>query len=63
MKLLLSKGAEVDSRDNVSTYNNVMYYVIKPGAHRPVAGTPGFLELFLSVNICMHVCLTLFVYT
>ena len=28
VELLLSKGAEVDSRDNVSTYNNVMYYVI-----------------------------------
>ena len=27
MELLLSKGAEVDSRDNVSTYNNVMYCV------------------------------------
>ena len=26
--LLLSKGAEVDSRDKVSTYNNVMYCVI-----------------------------------
>ena len=28
MELLLSKGAEVDGRDNVSTYNNVMYCVI-----------------------------------
>ena len=27
-ELLLSKGAEVDSRDKVSTYNNVMYCVI-----------------------------------
>ena len=25
---LLSKGADVDSRDEVSTYNNVMYCVI-----------------------------------
>ena len=25
VELLLSKGAEVDSRDKVSTYNNVMY--------------------------------------
>ena len=28
VELLLSKGAEVDSRDKVSTYNNVMYCVI-----------------------------------
>ena len=28
VELLLSKGAEVDSRDEVSTYNNVMYCVI-----------------------------------
>ena len=28
VKLILSKGAEVDSRDKVSTYNNVMYCVI-----------------------------------
>ena len=28
MELLLSKGAEVDSRDKVSKYNNVMYCVI-----------------------------------
>ena len=28
VELLLLKGAEVDSRDNVSTYNNVMYCVI-----------------------------------
>ena len=28
VELLLSKGAEVDSRDDVSTYNNVMYCVI-----------------------------------
>ena len=28
VELLLSKGAEVDSRDRVSTYNNVMYCVI-----------------------------------
>ena len=26
--LLLSKGAEVDSRDEVSTYNNIMYCII-----------------------------------
>ena len=28
VELLLSKGAKVDSRDDVSTYNNVMYCVI-----------------------------------
>ena len=28
VKLLLSKGAKVDSRDKVSAYNNVMYCVI-----------------------------------
>ena len=28
MKLLLSQGAEVDSRDTVSTYNTVMYCII-----------------------------------
>ena len=28
VELLLSKGAEVDSRDQVSMYNNVMYCVI-----------------------------------
>ena len=28
VELLLSKGAEVDSRDKVSTNNNVMYCVI-----------------------------------
>ena len=28
VELFLSKGAEVDSRDEVSTYNNVMYCVI-----------------------------------
>ena len=28
MKLLLSKGAKVDSRDKVSKYNSVMYCVI-----------------------------------
>ena len=28
VELLLSKGAEVDSRDDVSTYNDVMYCVI-----------------------------------
>ena len=28
VEYLLSKGAEVDSRDYVSTYNNVMYCVI-----------------------------------
>ena len=28
VEFLLSKGAEVDSRDYVSTYNNVMYCVI-----------------------------------
>ena len=28
VELLLSKGAEVDSREEVSTYNNVMYRVI-----------------------------------
>ena len=28
VEYLLSKGVEVDSRDNVSTYNNVMYCVI-----------------------------------
>ena len=28
VELLLSKGAEVDSRDGVSTYNNLMYCVI-----------------------------------
>ena len=28
VELLLSKGAEVDSKDEVSTYNNVMYCVI-----------------------------------
>ena len=28
VEYLLSKGVEVDSRDRVSTYNNVMYCVI-----------------------------------
>ena len=28
VELLLSKGAKVDSRDTVSTYNNVMHCVI-----------------------------------
>ena len=28
VELLLSKGAEVDSRNYVSTYNNVMYCVV-----------------------------------
>ena len=28
VECLLSKGAEVDSRDRVSTYTNVMYYII-----------------------------------
>ena len=28
VELLLSKGVKVDSRDEVSTYNNVMYCVI-----------------------------------
>ena len=28
VKLLLSKGAKVDSRDYVSTYNNIIYCVI-----------------------------------
>ena len=28
VKLLLLKGVKVDSRDEVSTFNNVMYYVI-----------------------------------
>ena len=28
VEVLLSKGAEVDSRDRVSTYYNIMYYVI-----------------------------------
>ena len=28
VELLLSKGAEVDCRNKVSTYNNVMYCVI-----------------------------------
>ena len=28
VELLLSKGAGVDNRDKVSTYNNVMYCVI-----------------------------------
>ena len=28
VEYLLSKGAKGDSRDNVSTYNNVMYCVI-----------------------------------
>ena len=28
VKLLLLEGVEVDSRDDVSTYNNVMYCII-----------------------------------
>ena len=28
IELLLSKGAEVDGRDKVSAYNNVMYCVV-----------------------------------
>ena len=34
-------------------------YIIKPGAHRPQAGAPGFLELFLCGHqyVCVCVCL------
>ena len=40
VELLLSKGAEVDSRDLVSTYNNVMYCVTQ-------------MEIFCCNNLAM----------
>ena len=36
--------------------------LIKPGARQPQAGAPGFLELLLSANFCMRVCVCVCVY-
>ena len=48
VEILLSKGAELDSRDNVSTYNNVMSL-----GHRTQAIKQLFLHTYIGRRIVL----------
>ena len=50
VEYLLSKGAKVDSRDNVSTYNNVMYCVIAINLLTCSRQKTGFLNKYLKCH-------------
>ena len=54
-KFTLSKSYSIN-RYMVKDNDHPSIYIFKPGALAAGQCVPGFLELLLSANVCMHVC-------